>query len=146
VERIDRTPRYAKSQEMLAAYQLKRVVDFVESRLSSPLALADLARVAGGSVFHFSRAFRNTAGDTPYRFLLRRRVERGKLMLAGTDTPIATVARKCGFSSPANFAKTFSRFVGTTPKRYRQGEVKEAPTACRHEPEIIKVNSELGSR
>jgi AraC family transcriptional regulator len=110
----------SKPREMLAAYQLKRVMEFVETRLGTNVALADLADVAGGSVFHFSRAFRNTAGDTPYRYVLRRRIERAKHLLVSSDTPIAEVARTCGFSSHANFAKTFSRFVGTTPKRYRQ--------------------------
>lgn len=115
-----RNLRSSKPREMLAAYQLKRVMEFVETRLGSNVALADLAGVAGGSVFHFSRAFRNTAGDTPYRYVLRRRIERAKHLLVTSDTPIADVARACGFSSHANFAKTFSRFVGTTPKRFRQ--------------------------
>jgi AraC family transcriptional regulator len=115
-----RSTRAVKPREVLAAYQLKRVMEFVETRLGTPIALADLAHVAGGSVFHFSRAFRNTAGDTPYRYVLRRRIEHAKLMLGASDMPIAEVARACGFSSPANFAKTFSRFVGSTPKRFRQ--------------------------
>lgn len=115
-----RSLRTSKPREMLAAYQLKRVMEFVEARLGGNVALADLANVAGGSVFHFSRAFRNTAGDTPYRYVLRRRIERAKHLLVSSATPIAEVARNCGFSSHANFAKTFSRFVGTTPKRFRQ--------------------------
>jgi transcriptional regulator GlxA family with amidase domain len=112
----------SKRLEKLAAFRLKRVVDFVESRLSGSLALADLASVAGGSVFHFSRAFRNTAGDTPYRYVLRRRVELAKSLLVRGDASVAAVARECGFSCPANFAKTFSRFVGATPKRYRRSQ------------------------
>ena len=112
--------RGAKRREMLAGYQLKRVLEFIESRLGTEVALADLAQVTGGSVFHFSRAFRNTAGDTPYRYVLRRRIERAKQMLEVSDLGVAEVARSCGFSSRANFAKTFVRFVGTTPKRFRQ--------------------------
>jgi AraC family transcriptional regulator len=115
-----RSQRTSKPREVLAAYQLKRVMEFVETRLSTNIALADLADVAGGSVFHFSRAFRNTAGDTPYRYVLRRRIERAKHMLKATQAPISEVAGACGFTSPANFAKTFARFVGSTPKHYRQ--------------------------
>lgn len=114
-----RPARSAKRREMLAAYQLKRVVEFIESRLGTAVALADLAEVSGGSVFHFSRAFRNTAGDSPYRYVLRRRIERAKQMLGATDLPVAEVARACGFGSQANFAKTFARCVGTTPRRFR---------------------------
>ena len=109
-----------KPREVLAAYQLKRVTEFVESRLSGDIALADMAEVAGGSVFHFSRAFRNTAGDTPYRYVLRRRIERAKSMLKTTDLSVSEVARDCGFTSTAHFAKTFVRFVGTLPKSFRQ--------------------------
>jgi AraC family transcriptional regulator len=109
-----------KARETLAGHQLRRVSDYVESRLTQPLALADLANAAGGSVFHFIRAFKNTVGDTPYNYLLSRRTDRAKTMLNDGDQSIAAVAAACGFSSSASFVKTFKRFVGTTPSRYRR--------------------------
>lgn len=112
--------RLPRAQETLPMYQLRRVTEYVEARLSHPLELADLARAAGASVFHFSRAFRNTAGSTPYKYVLWRRTERAKRMLSGGNQPIAAIAADCGFKSTANFAKTFRRLVGTTPKRYRR--------------------------
>jgi AraC family transcriptional regulator len=109
-----------KARETLAGHQVRRVSDYMESRLTQPLALADLANAAGGSVFHFIRAFKNTVGDTPYNYLLHRRTDRAKTMLNDGDQSIAAVAAACGFSSSANFVKTFKRFVGTTPSRYRR--------------------------
>jgi AraC family transcriptional regulator len=75
---------------------------------------------AGRNAFHFIRAFRNTVGDTPYNYLLRRRTDRATTMLNDGDQSIASIAAACGFSSSVNFLKTFRRFVGTTPSRYRR--------------------------
>ena len=108
------------ARETLAAHQLRRVNEYVESRLEQPVALADLAKAAGGSVFHFIRAFKNTVGDTPYNYVLRRRTDRAKAMLDEGEQSNAVIAGRCGFSSKANFVKTFKRLVGTTPTRYRR--------------------------
>ena len=108
------------ARETLAAHQLRRVNEYVESRLEQPVALADLAKAAGGSVFHFIRAFKNTVGDTPYNYVLRRRTDRAKAMLDEGEQSNAVIAGRCGFSSKANFVKTIKRLVGTTPTRYRR--------------------------
>lgn len=111
--------RGPKPRETLPAFRLRRVIDFVEAHLGEQLTLTDLAQVAGGSVFHFSRAFKNALGDAPYQYVLRRRIEHAKVLLTGGDLPMAEVVAACGFRDAAHFSKTFSRLVGTTPARYR---------------------------
>jgi AraC family transcriptional regulator len=106
-------------REILPLFRLRRVFDYVESRLADRLALADLAEVAGGSVFHFSRAFKNASGDSPYRYVLRRRTERAKTLLQGSHLGMMEIAIECGFPGIERFAKTFKQFAGTTPLRYR---------------------------
>ena len=113
------TLRGAQPRETLPTFRLKRVIDFVETHLCDPLTLTDLAQIAGGSVFHFSRAFKNAVGDAPYQYVLRRRVERAKSLLTASDLPLARIAGACGFRDLAQLSKTFSRLVGTTPTRYR---------------------------
>jgi AraC family transcriptional regulator len=112
--------RYPKHREMLDALQLRRVTDYVEAHLGEQLTLAELARVAGGSVFHFIRAFKNTMGHTPYGYVLHRRTERAKHLLSSSDHGIAAIAAACGFMNTARFAKTFKRLTRITPSRYRR--------------------------
>jgi AraC family transcriptional regulator len=112
--------RGPKPRETLPAFRLKRVIDFVEAHLGSPLNLADLTRVAGGSIFHFSRAFKNTTGYAPCQYVLQRRLIRAKLLLTTTDWPLASVAKACGFHDAIHLSRTFSRLVATTPARYRR--------------------------
>jgi AraC family transcriptional regulator len=112
--------RSPKPRETLPAFRLKRVIDFVEAHLGSPLNLADLTLIAGGSVFHFSRAFKNTTGYAPCQYVLQRRLMRAKLLLTTTDWPLTNVANACGFHDTIHFSRTFSRMVGATPARYRR--------------------------
>lgn len=112
--------RGPKLRESLPAFRLKRVLEFVEAHLGDPLSLADLTLIAGGSVFHFSRAFRNSTGYTPYKYVLQRRVARAKLLLTTTSLSVASIASASGFHDAVHLTRTFSRLVGTTPARYRR--------------------------
>jgi AraC family transcriptional regulator len=112
--------RRPKPRETLPAFRLKRIFDFVETHLGDPLSLADLTLVAGGSVFHFSRAFKNTTGYAPCQYVLQRRLIRAKLLLTTTAWPLANIASACGFHDTIHLSRAFSRLVGTTPVRYRR--------------------------
>jgi AraC family transcriptional regulator len=111
--------RPPRSRETLSPMGVKRVAEFVESHLGAPIRLSDLARVSGASAFHFCRAFRNSTGESPYRFVVRRRIERARHMLSSTDSTLEAIARACGFKTVASFCKTFARVSGETPKRCR---------------------------
>lgn len=98
---------------------LRRVTDYVEENLSGELTLAELSGVAHMSPFHFSRAFKLSTGLSPHRYVVRRRVERAKRLLAGTELPLHEVARAVGFTDQSHLAKHFRLRLGTTPRSFR---------------------------
>ena len=103
----------------LAPHRLLRVLDFIEANLACEVALADLVAASGGSQFHFSRAFREAIGFAPYQYLIRRRLEKAKVLLATSDASLIAVSASCGFHNRRQFSVMFKRLVGVGPKRYR---------------------------
>src|SRR3984893_17491283 len=85
------------------------------------LDCAALARVAHFSEAHFIRAFRATFGETPHRYLQRRRVERSMFLLRETDRSVTDICLDVGFTSRGTFSRTFREIVGETPSDYRVG-------------------------
>jgi AraC family transcriptional regulator len=104
---------------ILAPFRVRRVTDFVEAGLAEDLSLADLASVAGISVFHFTRGFHRATGFAPYAYLIHRRLERAKTLLQAGELPLDEVAAACGFRTTAQFASMFRRRTGLAPGRYR---------------------------
>lgn len=98
-----------------------RVVEHIDASLDAELTLDAMADVIGMNPFYFARAFRRQFGETPYRFVLQRRIDRAKRLLSETETPLVEIALACGFSSQSHFASTFRRRVGVTPSEYRKG-------------------------
>jgi AraC-like DNA-binding protein len=98
---------------------MRRVHEYVDTHLSESMDLAELAAVAGLSVYHFARAFKQSAGVTPHHYLVRRRVERAQEMLAHSDLPMSEVALATGFSDQSHLARLFRQLVGMTPGQFR---------------------------
>lgn len=112
---IDRSPR-------LNERRLRRVLDQVEAHaLSGGLRVSDLAATAGYSPVHFTRLFTASVGVTPLQYVIRRRLEHARSLLASTDLPIAAIAHGAGFSSHARFTESFRRQFGRTPQGFRKG-------------------------
>lgn len=106
--------------DALSPERLRRVLEHIEDALEDgDLSLAELAAVASLSPFHFSRAFKAATGRAPHQFVLARRVERAKALLARRDLALAEIAYRAGFASQAHFSTAFRRATGTTPARYR---------------------------
>lgn len=113
----------------LSEARLRRVEAFVDANLDRPLDLFELASVAALSPSHFARAFRATTGLPPHRWLMARRVERAREMIARTRLPIAEIALACGFASQSHMNDVFRRHMLATPRRWRPaGTAGEAPS------------------
>ena len=100
---------------------LLRARDAMDRAYAEPLDVRALAAVAHLSEAHFSRSFRTCFGETPHRYLQRRRVERAMFMLRETDRSVTDICFDVGFSSVGTFSRTFREIVGETPSDYRAG-------------------------
>jgi AraC family transcriptional regulator len=98
---------------------LAEVLDYIDQNIDGRLTLPKLADVARLSVFAFVRSFKSTTGLPPHRYILRRRVERAKVLLADAALSIADVALRCGFGDQSAFTTTFRRLTAQTPSAYR---------------------------
>ena len=101
--------------------RLLRARDAMDRAYAEPLDVRAVAAVAYISPAHFSRSFRAVFGETPHRYLQRRRVERSMFLLRETDRSVTEVCFDVGFTSLGTFSRTFSRIVGETPSGYRLG-------------------------
>lgn len=104
----------------LSPQHLRRVQDRLEDSLAEDTGLAALAAVAGLSEHHLCRAFRQSTGEPPHRWLLLRRIERARDLLASTTLSVAEIAAAVGYDDPSYFARLFKRHAGATPSAYRQ--------------------------
>ncbi|HEY6413029.1 MAG TPA: AraC family transcriptional regulator [Edaphobacter sp.] len=100
--------------------QLKRVLEYIAANLSSEIHLEDIAAVAGLSVFHFARAFRQSTGATPHQYVLRRRIDTVKALLRTRNWNLETIASSTGFADASHLTKAFRRHTGTTPKTWQR--------------------------
>lgn len=97
-----------------------RARDAMDRTYAEALDIPALARVAGVSEAHFIRTFRATFGETPHRYLQRRRVERSMFLLRESDKSVTEICLDVGFSSLGTFSRTFRDIVGRSPQEYRR--------------------------
>ena len=100
--------------------RLLRARDAMDRAYAEPLDVAALARIAGFSEAHFIRAFRATFGETPHRYLQRRRVERSMFLLRESDRSVTDICLDVGFTSLGTFSRTFRAIVGQSPLAFRR--------------------------
>lgn len=99
--------------------RMLRARDAMDREFARPLDVAAVAAVAHVSPAHFSRQFRATFGETPHRYLQRRRVERAMELLRETDRSVTEICLDVGFTSLGTFSRTFRAVVGEAPSAYR---------------------------
>jgi AraC-like DNA-binding protein len=127
---------------------LRRARDLMDREYARPLDVAALARTALMSTAHFSRQFRAAYGETPYAYLMTRRIERAKALLRGGGLSVSEVCWEVGCTSLGSFSARFTELVGETPTAYRKrdhgalagvpGCVAKDVTRPRREPSRIR--------
>lgn len=110
-----RPPRSPERPRMLPAWQLQRVIEYIEANLDQDLTLAQLAAVTGYSVSHFKPLFRAAAGMPAHRFVMQRRVERARLQLAEGGSSMTEIALATGFAHPSHMARCLRQILGVAP-------------------------------
>lgn len=106
-------------EELANLAHLRRARDLMDREYARPLDVAALARTALMSAAHFSRQFRASYGETPYAYLMTRRIERAKALLRSGDMSVTEVCMAVGCSSLGSFSARFTQVVGETPTTYR---------------------------
>ncbi len=110
--------------------RMLRTRDVMDRDYAAALDIAHLARVAHVSAAHFIRTFKATFGETPHRYLQRRRVERAMLLLRNTDSSVTDVCLQVGFTSLGTFSRTFRDIVGEPPSAYRDRGIAPDVPGC----------------
>src|SRR5258706_8137671 len=105
--------------ELANLAHLRRARDLMDREYARPLDVAALARAALMSAGHFSRQFRATYGETPYAYLMTRRIERAKALLRRGDLSVTEVCMAVGCTSLGSFSARFTQLVRETPTAYR---------------------------
>jgi AraC-like DNA-binding protein len=106
-------------EELANLAHLRRARDLMDREYARPLDVAALARAALMSTAHFSRQFRKAYDETPYAYLMTRRIERAKALLRLGDLSVTEVCLEVGCSSLGSFSARFTELVGETPTAYR---------------------------
>ena len=112
---------------VLPASRLRRVTTYIDEHLDTDLRIAVLSAVVHMSPFHFARLFKRSTGVSPHQFVVRRRVELARDLLALQTVAIADIARIVGFRTPSHFTTTFRRIAGVTPSQYRSTTERATP-------------------
>lgn len=104
----------------LCPWQIRKVTSHVEAHLDGPIRNEDLATIVRLNSSHFGRAFRNSFGEPPHEYVIRRRVERAQGLMLSTDAPLSEIALNCGLADQAHLSRLFRRIVGETPRAWRR--------------------------
>ena len=107
------------SSKGLPLWRLRQITEYIEDRLAHDISIADLAKIAMMSEFHFTRMFKQSAGVTPYQFVMTRRIFKARDLLARSNLPLHEIAASTGFSDQAHFSTVFKKIVGSTPGKFR---------------------------
>jgi AraC-like DNA-binding protein len=116
------TSRLAAEQHLRDLERLRRVRDRIDREYAEPLDVEALARGASMSAGHLSRQFRRAYGESPYSYLMTRRIERAMALLRRGDLSVTEVCFEVGCSSLGTFGSRFSELVGMSPGAYRRLE------------------------
>lgn len=117
--------RSTPAQRLSDLVLLRRVRDRIDSGFALPLGVESLARGIHMSAGHFSREFKRAYGESPYRYVMSRRIERAMTLLRRDELSVTAICFAVGFTSLGTFSTRFSELVGSSPSAYRRGASTE---------------------
>jgi AraC-like DNA-binding protein len=109
----------ASNRGGLSPARSHRICEYINSNLGQNISLELLAEMAGLSIHHFARAFKQTVGMPPHCYVLQRRIEHAQQMLRNTELPLSEIALSAGFSDQSHLARHFRRITGMAPSAVR---------------------------
>lgn len=112
-------PKLEEYKGGLPKPRLNRVREYIENNLENNVSLTELAEVAGVSLYHFAKAFKQSMGATPHQYVLDRKVDRAKELLRDPNRSVLEASARTGFVDQSHFTKIFRRLVGVTPTEFR---------------------------
>jgi AraC family transcriptional regulator len=116
------------SPATLAAWQARRIVDYIDQNITEPLRVSNLCALVHRTESHFSRLFKRTFAVSPHAYILNRRLELALQLIAESDMPLSQVALRCGFGDQAHLSNRFRRRNGVTPSAWRQAFLSQYRT------------------
>ncbi|CAB3749429.1 helix-turn-helix transcriptional regulator [Paraburkholderia humisilvae] len=132
----------------LESWRLQRTIAFIDNHLDQPISLQQLAHAVGLSPTYFAARFRAAVGASPRLFVMRRRIERAKVLLASTRMSMIDVALNVGFRTQSHFTTVFGRQEGATPHQWRMrcANTADAATDDRAHPARETLADRAGIR
>jgi AraC family transcriptional regulator len=112
----------ATERGRMLAWQVRKVRDYIDAHIASPVLVADLCALIYRSEAHFARAFKRTFGKSPHSFVVRRRVELAAQYMLTTNATLSDIAFRCGFTDQAHLCKHFRQATGQTPGAWRRAQ------------------------
>jgi AraC family transcriptional regulator len=122
----DRRPAPAIRTGEFAAWQVRRLTDYMNANLANKIYVEDLAALLGLSTSHFSRTFKSTFSVPVHTWLIRKRVEVAQGLMLTSEEPLSDIALTCGMSDQSHFTRAFRRVVGETPNAWRRSRRRSA--------------------
>jgi len=105
----------------LPRYKLRHAVEYINDNIGEDISFRDIAEHLKMSAYHFARMFKQSTGESPHHYIMRRRMDRAKTLLADAKLPISDVAFEVGYKSQSHFTTCFGRLTGLTPAAFRAG-------------------------
>ncbi len=107
-------------RDLLLPWQRRKIMQFIEEHLTETIKVEELAALTKLSKTYFSRVFKSAYKESPYNYVLRRRMELAKELIAETDAALSEIALDCGMADQAHLCKTFRKVFGSTPNQWRR--------------------------
>ncbi len=134
-------------RDLLLPWQRRKIMQFIEEHLTETIKVEELATLTKLSKTYFSRVFKSAYKESPYNYVLRRRMELAKELIAETDAALSEIALDCGMADQAHLCKTFRKVFGSTPNQWRRASQAAQrtsgarfPSAARQEGNKARFN------